>query len=70
VRTGVLAAMPLGPDPMFRQIGLIYRKDKALSKAALGFIEVTLQYAAIEGTRATARMADRGSERKALPVEG
>ena len=28
---------------MERQIGLIYRKDKALSKAALGFIEVTLQ---------------------------
>jgi DNA-binding transcriptional LysR family regulator len=70
VRTGLLSAMSMGPDPMFRQIGLIYRKDKALSKAALGFIEVTLQYAAIEGTRATARMAERGSERKALPVEG
>ena len=69
VRTGALAAMSMGPDPMFRQIGLIYRKDKALSKAALGFIEVTLQYAAIEGTRAVVRMADRGSERK-LPAEG
>ena len=52
---------------MFRQIGLIYRKDKALSKAALGFIEVTLQYAAIEGTRAVVRMTDRG---RPLPAEG
>jgi hypothetical protein len=32
----------------------------------LGFIEVTLQYAAIEGTRATVRLA----ERKAVPAEG
>jgi DNA-binding transcriptional LysR family regulator len=70
VRTGALAAMSLGPDPMFRQIGLIYRKDKALSKAALGFIEVTLQYAAIEGTRAAVRMAERPTERKAMPAEG
>ena len=30
---------------MMRQLGLIYRKDKALSKAALGFIEVTLDFA-------------------------
>ena len=27
---------------MVRRLGLIYRKDKALSKAALGFIQVTL----------------------------
>ncbi|HEY4364789.1 MAG TPA: LysR family transcriptional regulator [Bryobacteraceae bacterium] len=40
-----LAAVSLGPDPITRQVGLIYRKDKALSKAALGFIEVVLQNA-------------------------
>lgn len=45
VAAGRLAAIPLGPDPMERQIGLIYRKDKALSKAALGFIEATLTHA-------------------------
>jgi len=45
VSAGKMAAIPLGPDPMERQIGLIYRKDKALSKAALGFIEVTLTHA-------------------------
>jgi DNA-binding transcriptional LysR family regulator len=70
VRTGTMAAMSIGPDPMLRQIGLIYRKDKALSKAALGFIEVTLQFAAIEGTRAVVRMGgDRSTERKTLPAE-
>jgi hypothetical protein len=29
---------------MVRKLGLIYRKDKALSKAALGFIQVILQH--------------------------
>jgi len=51
VAAGRLAAIPLGPDPMQRQIGLIYKKDKALSKAALGFIETTLTYAGDESGR-------------------
>ncbi len=42
---GRLAAVSLAPEPMLRQLGLIYRKDKALSKAALGFINVTLAHA-------------------------
>ena len=45
IAAGRLSAISLGPDPIARRIGLIYRKDKALSKAALGFIEVTLNYA-------------------------
>lgn len=48
VEAGKLAAISLGPEPMVRQLALIYRKDKALSKAALGFIEVTLKNAALE----------------------
>lgn len=40
-----LAALSLSPEPMIRRLGLIYRKDKALSKAALGFIQVILEYA-------------------------
>ncbi len=39
---GKLAAVSLGPEPMLRRVGLIYRRDKSLSKAALGFIQVTL----------------------------
>jgi DNA-binding transcriptional LysR family regulator len=45
LRSGRLAAVSLAPDPMVRQLGLIYRKDKSLSKAALGFIQVTIDYA-------------------------
>ena len=41
---GKLRALPLGPEPMIRRLGLIYRKDKALSKAALGFIQVVLDH--------------------------
>jgi DNA-binding transcriptional LysR family regulator len=43
VAAGKLKAIPLGPEPMIRRLGLIYRKDKALSKAALGFIQVVLE---------------------------
>ena len=39
---GKLRAIPLAPEPMVRRLGLIYRKDKALSKAALGFIQIVL----------------------------
>lgn len=44
VAAGELAAISLGPEPMARRLGLIYRKDKALSKSALGFIQVTLEH--------------------------
>lgn len=42
MRSGKIRAIPLAPEPMIRKLGLVYRKDKALSKAALGFIQVTL----------------------------
>ncbi len=58
VAAGRLAAVSLAPEPMMRTLGLIYRKDKALSKAALGFIQVTLeqsmeQAVALAGARPT-----------------
>jgi len=43
---GRLAVVSLAPEPLVRQIGLVYRKDKALSKAALGFIDAVLEHAA------------------------
>jgi DNA-binding transcriptional LysR family regulator len=51
VASGKLVCVHLGPEPMLRRIGLIYRRDKSLSKAALGFIQVTLDHAGndIEG---------------------
>lgn len=45
VATGKLALVSLAPEPMIRRLGLIYRDDKALSKAALGFIQVILEHA-------------------------
>jgi DNA-binding transcriptional LysR family regulator len=40
IAAGKLKAISLAPEPVIRRLGLIYRKDKALSKAALGFIEL------------------------------
>jgi DNA-binding transcriptional LysR family regulator len=48
VAKGDLRAISLGPEPMIRRLGLIYRKDKSLSKAALGFIQVMIEHAAGE----------------------
>ena len=64
VGAGRLKAIGLGPDPIERQIGLIYKKDKALSKAALGFIEVTLSYAGNDAARVPVRPA--GSAERSL----
>lgn len=40
-----LAAISLAPEPMIRQLALIYRKDKSLSKASIGFIQVIIDHA-------------------------
>ena len=49
---GKLHAIPLGPEPMVRRLGLIYRKDKALSKAALAFIQLVLEHVGLESANA------------------
>jgi DNA-binding transcriptional LysR family regulator len=59
VASGKLAAISLAPEPLIRQLGLIYRKDKALSKAALGFIQVIREHAGAE--RQDAGNGERGS---------
>ena len=70
VAAGQLAAASLGPDPMMRTVGLIYRKDKALSKAALGFIEAVLENAFGRG-RMTSRPVAAGEHlAKVVPSEG
>jgi DNA-binding transcriptional LysR family regulator len=60
VAEGRLSAVSLGPDPMLRQVALIYRKDKALSKAALGFIEVVLEHALGAGLRERTKPSQAG----------
>ena len=44
IAAGNLHALPLAPEPMWRRLGLIYRKDKALSKAALAFIQIVMEH--------------------------
>jgi DNA-binding transcriptional LysR family regulator len=44
IAAGKLHALSLAPEPLVRRLGLIYRKDKALSKAALGFIQVVHEH--------------------------
>lgn len=46
ISTGRLKAIRLQPLPMIRTIGLIYRQDKALSRASLGFIQLVSEFAA------------------------
>ena len=41
-----LAAVSLAPDPIMRRLGLVYRKDKALSKAGVGFIQAVTELTA------------------------
>lgn len=45
IQSRKLKDIPLAPMPLMRALGLIYRRDKPLSRAALGFIEVVLDFA-------------------------
>jgi DNA-binding transcriptional LysR family regulator len=70
VEAGKLAAVSLGPEPMIRRLGLIYRKDKALSKAALGFIEVTLEHAGEKYPDQSPVRAPRAAQSGGVPWSG
>ncbi len=56
VAAGRLAALSLAPEALVRHVGLIYRKDKALSKAALGFIQVVIEYAGAGSAAGSAKL--------------
>ena len=60
---GKLATVSLAPEPMIRQVALIYRKDKALSKAALGFIDAALRHAMRNGAAEPAGAGARAGRR-------
>jgi len=44
VRAGVLAAIPMADAQLRRDLALVFRKDKALSRAALAFIEIAKRH--------------------------
>ena len=48
VRAGLLAALPLADVTIKRDLALVFRKDKALSRAALAFIEIAVKLKAPE----------------------
>jgi DNA-binding transcriptional LysR family regulator len=52
IAAGKLHALQLAPEPMFRKLGLVYRKDKALSKAALAFIQIVMEHVGDEEVNA------------------
>jgi DNA-binding transcriptional LysR family regulator len=43
VKAGALAAIPLSDASIRRELALVFRKDKALSRAALAFIEIAVK---------------------------
>jgi DNA-binding transcriptional LysR family regulator len=59
VRGKKLATVSLGPEPMIRTVGLIYRKDKSFSKAGLGFIQVILDHTEDENLTETPAVGGR-----------
>jgi DNA-binding transcriptional LysR family regulator len=43
VRAGALAAIPIADASIRRDLALVYRKDKALSRAAVRFIDIAVK---------------------------
>jgi LysR family transcriptional regulator, low CO2-responsive transcriptional regulator len=43
VRAGVLVAIPIADAQIRRDLALVFRKDKALSRAALAFIDIAVK---------------------------
>ena len=48
VRADVLAAIPFSDTQIRRDLALVFRKDKALSRAALAFIDIAVKLKATE----------------------
>jgi DNA-binding transcriptional LysR family regulator len=48
VRAKVLAAVPIADAQVRRDLALVFRKDKALSRAALAFIDIAVKHKSTE----------------------
>ncbi|MGE5323899.1 MAG: LysR substrate-binding domain-containing protein [Actinomycetota bacterium] len=51
VKAGALAAIPIADASIRRDLALVFRKDKALSRAALAFIEIAVKLKQAEAVR-------------------
>jgi len=47
-RAGVLAAIPMNDAQIRRDLALVFRKDKALSRAALAFIDIAVKHKSVD----------------------
>jgi|SRR5246127_275049 len=56
-RAGVLAAIPISDGQVRRDLALVFRKDKALSRAALAFIDTTVKLKTGEATAILAKQS-------------
>jgi len=48
VKANVLAAIPISDAQVRRDLALVFRKDKALSRAALAFIDTTVKIKTVD----------------------
>ena len=48
VQANVLVAIPMAETPIRRDMALVFRKDKALSRAALAFIDTTVKIKTVD----------------------
>ena len=55
VRANVLAAIPFADAQIRRDLALVFRKDKALSRAALAFIDTTVKLKTVEAATVPGR---------------
>ena len=58
VRAKVLCAVPLADIIIRRDLALVFRKDKALSRAALAFIEIAVK---LKNPQAATKQTSSGS---------
>jgi DNA-binding transcriptional LysR family regulator len=49
IQGGLLTAVPLADEPIARDLALVFRKDKALSRGALAFIEIAVKLKPAQG---------------------
>jgi DNA-binding transcriptional LysR family regulator len=50
VRTGILAAVEIADAQVRRDMALVFRRDKAMSRAALAFIDIAVKHKSTELT--------------------
>ena len=55
VKAKVLVAISMSETPIRRDLALVFRKDKALSRAALAFIETTVKIKKVDPVAVASR---------------